>query len=104
MIRRPPRSTLFPYTTLFRSLHDAYGVTDLRAVLVVRRDPLRADDLLAVERVSEPAGERDRHRLLRLVAHDHARANLAAAPHVAFLSRRMVAMRAMSRRIVQNCS
>ena len=24
MIRRPPRSTLFPYTTLFRSLRDAY--------------------------------------------------------------------------------
>src|SRR3712207_8862685 len=23
MIRRPPRSTLFPYTTLFRSRHDA---------------------------------------------------------------------------------
>src|SRR2546426_4917632 len=23
MIRRPPRSTLFPYTTLFRSSHDA---------------------------------------------------------------------------------
>src|SRR2546430_8178971 len=23
MIRRPPRSTLFPYTTLFRSLYDA---------------------------------------------------------------------------------
>src|SRR2546427_11734639 len=23
MIRRPPRSTLFPYTTLFRSCHDA---------------------------------------------------------------------------------
>src|SRR2546422_7004276 len=22
MIRRPPRSTLFPYTTLFRSMHD----------------------------------------------------------------------------------
>src|SRR2546422_8280618 len=27
MIRRPPRSTLFPYTTLFRSLH---GARDLR--------------------------------------------------------------------------
>src|SRR3712207_8881930 len=28
MIRRPPRSTLFPYTTLFRSLsgHDSHGV------------------------------------------------------------------------------
>src|SRR2546430_4236148 len=31
MIRRPPRSTLFPYTTLFRSYHppqDAGGVLD----------------------------------------------------------------------------
>src|SRR5260370_30100588 len=26
MIRRPPRSTLFPYTTLFRSPLDAYGL------------------------------------------------------------------------------
>src|SRR2546429_3925277 len=25
MIRRPPRSTLFPYTTLFRSCGDAYN-------------------------------------------------------------------------------
>src|SRR2546430_11652929 len=31
MIRRPPRSTLFPYTTLFRSLR-ALGVGDLRIV------------------------------------------------------------------------
>src|SRR5258708_10682309 len=31
MIRRPPRSTLFPYTTLFRSVHDfAYGSKTLR--------------------------------------------------------------------------
>src|SRR2546430_10251337 len=28
MIRRPPRSTLFPYTTLFRSRHD--GIDDRR--------------------------------------------------------------------------
>src|SRR2546422_7872750 len=26
MIRRPPRSTLFPYTTLFRSLRDAVAL------------------------------------------------------------------------------
>src|SRR2546430_9742556 len=26
MIRRPPRSTLFPYTTLFRSLYAAEGI------------------------------------------------------------------------------
>src|SRR2546425_2665485 len=25
MIRRPPRSTLFPYTTLFRSTHQGYA-------------------------------------------------------------------------------
>src|SRR3712207_7915603 len=27
MIRRPPRSTLFPYTTLFRSHRDGMGIT-----------------------------------------------------------------------------
>src|SRR5438067_4718172 len=35
MIRRPPRSTLFPYTTLFRSHHgarpDARGVAELHS-------------------------------------------------------------------------
>src|SRR5205807_5958540 len=31
MIRRPPRSTLFPYTTLFRSIHDIdLVITDQR--------------------------------------------------------------------------
>src|SRR3712207_7377746 len=34
MIRRPPRSTLFPYTTLFRSLcHDALSHTSSKARL-----------------------------------------------------------------------
>src|SRR5258708_16781626 len=31
MIRRPPRSTLFPYTTLFRSIHHAIVWQDRRA-------------------------------------------------------------------------
>src|SRR2546430_11282829 len=30
MIRRPPRSTLFPYTTLFRSWHDPLSGGDVR--------------------------------------------------------------------------
>src|SRR3989442_8175429 len=34
MIRRPPRSTLFPYTTLFRS---SSGVSALAAALVIGR-------------------------------------------------------------------
>src|SRR2546426_3623492 len=28
MIRRPPRSTLFPYTTLFRSVREVHAVAD----------------------------------------------------------------------------
>src|SRR5260221_8350439 len=45
MIRRPPRSTLFPYTTLFRSLNTLY--VDLHAA-PVRYDELpkkKADDV-----------------------------------------------------------
>src|SRR3712207_7832035 len=37
MIRRPPRSTLFPYTTLFRSVREDFrslGATDHAAVAV----------------------------------------------------------------------
>src|SRR5256885_5457443 len=34
MIRRPPRSTLFPYTTLFRSQHRV-GAGDLRFVQLI---------------------------------------------------------------------
>src|SRR5688572_32001294 len=40
MIRRPPRSTLFPYTTLFRSAHHPGARQDAKdAVLVDREDP-----------------------------------------------------------------
>src|SRR5256885_11047363 len=38
MIRRPPRSTLFPYTTLFRSL----GVGELEGLLAGQLDPVAA--------------------------------------------------------------
>src|SRR5438067_12322655 len=49
MFRRPPRSTLFPYTTLFRSV--------LRASVAVEREDLRCD---AVEEVSVVADCDDR--------------------------------------------
>src|SRR5256885_12979636 len=41
MIRRPPRSTLFPYTTLFRSLCLAFG----RRLLGLRRIAQRSAQL-----------------------------------------------------------
>src|SRR5256885_3678975 len=36
MIRRPPRSTLFPYTTLFRSEHAPFLVQLMRTDRVIR--------------------------------------------------------------------
>src|SRR5256885_10192102 len=50
MIRRPPRSTLFPYTTLFRSIRQNYFREDLyhRLNVVQFRPPAlreRADDI-----------------------------------------------------------
>src|SRR3712207_8302669 len=48
MIRRPPRSTLFPYTTLFRSLDRAKGAAE---------EGLRLSE--------EPGIERDRTTFLR---------------------------------------
>src|SRR2546430_12982050 len=46
MIRRPPRSTLFPYTTLFRSAQTrewASGVLDADQVIA---KPIDADELI----------------------------------------------------------
>src|SRR3989442_3369135 len=37
MIRRPPRSTLFPYTTLFRSINKAAGMTSHDVVAKIRK-------------------------------------------------------------------
>src|SRR5258705_6773275 len=37
MIRRPPRSTLFPYTTLFRSYHRTYPRPEVTAPDVTAR-------------------------------------------------------------------
>src|SRR3712207_9006513 len=65
MIRRPPRSTLFPYTTLFRSENGPAVVVVERQVtllvrascVVARHAAVRADDLLELRggrRAREP--------------------------------------------------
>src|SRR5260370_23691946 len=68
MIRRPPRSTLFPYTTLFRSHHaDAVdgpgaGVAHLREVTRVERfDRAAAAEGLALQRSEEHTSELQSH-------------------------------------------
>src|SRR3989449_9827824 len=39
MIRRPPRSTLFPYTTLFRSLNQVRTVVAFLLVIMIALHP-----------------------------------------------------------------
>src|SRR2546422_7710463 len=56
MIRRPPRSTLFPYTTLFRSAASAV------APLLLRRGPGGAGPLPPRDPLSAPPGHRRRDR------------------------------------------
>src|ERR1039458_3083933 len=46
MIRRPPRSTLFPYTTLFRSAHD---------FPIEHRVAIRAEHQMQAERIAPSA-------------------------------------------------
>src|SRR5256885_12146411 len=69
MIRRPPRSTLFPYTTLFRSLN---GLTN-----IVWREANAFDELRELERRDErfdtvvldpPAFAKSKQSLVRALA------------------------------------
>src|SRR2546422_4298582 len=63
MIRRPPRSTLFPYTTLFRSSRRCESSTDERAVTGAcarkwrARNPPGACDLLSRPRAAPRSEE-----------------------------------------------
>ena len=50
MIRRPPRSTLFPYTTLFRSLSREEIETEIDAALFARLEHLIGKPLIHKER------------------------------------------------------
>src|SRR2546427_6947254 len=52
MIRRPPRSTLFPYTTLFRS-HHALGLAGGAGRIDQRREILRLHGQRSEEHTSE---------------------------------------------------
>src|SRR3712207_7708643 len=75
MIRRPPRSTLFPYTTLFRSLTqfldrviELIGDEEVEALNVVRRlprlapvDPATFVQLVALPRLAGRQARSEEH-------------------------------------------
>src|SRR3712207_9204124 len=56
MIRRPPRSTLFPYTTLFRSSREDVTLDALEHVAVRARRPVQLLRVDGVEVVGERRG------------------------------------------------
>src|SRR3712207_8513580 len=61
MIRRPPRSTLFPYTTLFRSKLTLQGVEQVRIDAVHGRDDLEAGSVVSwASAIGGEAGQLDR--------------------------------------------
>src|SRR3712207_7798395 len=72
MIRRPPRSTLFPYTTLFRSIESLRGA---REDLATRRAALEAAEAraraesgrIAADRGALVAAKEDQQDLLSRV-------------------------------------
>src|SRR5437762_10517941 len=62
MIRRPPRSTLFPYTTLFRSLVGALEpVHHVLAGGVVRRHDVHVGDALVLHHLAHRLGRSEEH-------------------------------------------
>src|SRR3989449_1581066 len=64
MIRRPPRSTLFPYTTLFRSLdqidvielNEAFAVQSLSVIKLAGLDPARVNPNGGAVALGHPLG------------------------------------------------
>src|SRR2546426_7414095 len=62
MIRRPPRSTLFPYTTLFRSLVHLPGGLGRGAPGIEKRDDARQPVLRARHRPEQERGGDDPDR------------------------------------------
>src|SRR5256885_7687685 len=58
MIRRPPRSTLFPYTTLFRShLGETVPLLEQRLGTLLRAVVLALDRIVRRDRVGVSSGE-----------------------------------------------
>src|SRR3712207_8871036 len=66
MIRRPPRSTLFPYTTLFRSERpgrDRCGITILGHATTFARNATKGNDPSSKRRAATLASDRKSTRL-----------------------------------------
>src|SRR5256885_6823528 len=63
MIRRPPRSTLFPYTTLFRSFDKTGTLTkgEPTVTAIQTTGSIRQDELLALAAAAETDSRSEEH-------------------------------------------
>src|SRR2546427_7012402 len=67
MIRRPPRSTLFPYTTLFRSAYDLYLTRNLKRAKLFRAPTVDASyELFVGDKLDALAGLKPDRKSTRL--------------------------------------
>src|SRR5260370_26615065 len=70
MIRRPPRSTLFPYTTLFRSSVELFGRARIRAAMrLLSRLCYRVLAVGDEDSVAEPGEQRSEEHTSELQSH-----------------------------------
>src|SRR3712207_2930995 len=85
MIRRPPRSTLFPYTTLFRSVRDIRLAS--KALMGLPQHWLQDDVVEGMARLAATA----RARGVSLAVHTHVNAAQSVTPLVAEAAKAMLA-------------
>src|SRR2546425_3151410 len=98
MIRRPPRSTLFPYTTLFRS--PVPPITD-----IALSDPEPSVGLQAAELLSQQAGSNPiAHQALRQVAAVRSEEHTSELQSLAYLVCRLLLEKKKKKYIITHVS
>src|SRR3989441_1790748 len=93
MIRRPPRSTLFPYTTLFRSILSQFtgAARELPEAIIV--NPYDTDQCAAALHMAlsmPPAGQRARIRLMRGLIQERSEEHTSELQSLAYLVCRLL--------------
>src|SRR2546422_2332547 len=82
MIRRPPRSTLFPYTTLFRSFLETFNTVDVVSQLLNGSSALTAAQLTDLDQLGNNSGKFDLGDFLAWVRSEEHTSELQSRLHL----------------------